>query len=229
MVYGGQIGKKFERDGSPRRYPGNTVIADVRPGCGAYQVMRRLRSMALEAGFGDSLILLPEDSYHMTVLRGLNDQVRTDGFWPDGLPRDASLSAMDAYVSRAVSSVEMPGSIRMRFQGVRVDDEDFRVLLTPADDAQASELRHFRDAAAAAIGLFLPGHADYTYHITLAYTRLVPQDEQSRRLKALTGEMEAYLTQQPAFETTPPYMAYYEDMLAFLPKRIREPQIQRSW
>ena len=70
-MYGEQIGKKFEMDGSARRYPGNTVIADVRPGCSAYDVMTALRQMAMDAGFADSMILLPVDSYHMTVLRGL--------------------------------------------------------------------------------------------------------------------------------------------------------------
>ena len=79
-LYGEQIGKKFEPDGSPRWYPGNTVIAVVTAGSSGYAAMTRVREMALASGIGDTLILLPEDSYHMTVLRGLNDQVRTDAF-----------------------------------------------------------------------------------------------------------------------------------------------------
>lgn len=131
-LYGEQIGKKFEPDGSPRWYPGNTVIADVTAGSSGYVAMTRVREMALASGIGDTLILLPEDSYHMTVLRGLNDQVRTDAFWPAALPKDAPMSAVDDYVSRAVARVPMPGPARMRFAGVRVDAADFRVLLAPA-------------------------------------------------------------------------------------------------
>ena len=218
-MYGEQIGKKFEKEGAARRYPGNTVIADVRPGCSAYDVMTALRQMAIDAGFADSMILLPEDSYHMTVLRGLNDLVRTDGFWPAALPRETPMEKVDDYVSAAVASVDMPGPIRMKFRGVRVNAEDFRVLLSPADDAQQAILRRFRDQAADAIGLRLPGHDEYTYHITLAYTRLIAEDPQA--LNALVEKMEQYIMDQPAFETTPPYMAYYDDMLAFHSNRIQ--------
>lgn len=220
-MYGKQIGKKFEADGSARRYPGNTVIADVRPGCPAYGVMTRLRRMLLEDGFADSMILLPEDSYHMTVIRGLNDQVRTAAFWPAALDRRAFMAEADDYVTAAVASVPMPGPIRMAYRGVQANDEDFRVLLAPADDAQLQRIRRFRDAAADAIGLRLPGHDAYTCHITLAYTRLVPEGEDAGRLEQLTQRMNAYLALQGEFETTPPYMAYYDNMLAFSASRIQ--------
>lgn len=220
-MYGKQIGKKFEADGSARRYPGNTVIADVRPGCPAYGVMTRLRRMLLEDGFADSMILLPEDGYHMTVIRGLNDQVRTAAFWPAALDRRAFMAEADDYVTAAVASVPMPGPIRMAYRGVQANDEDFRVLLAPADDAQLQRIRRFRDAAADAIGLRLPGHDAYTCHITLAYTRLVPEGEDAGRLEQLTQRMNAYLALQGEFETTPPYMAYYDNMLAFSASRIQ--------
>lgn len=220
-MYGDQIGKKFEMDGSARRYPGNTVIADVRPGCSAYDVMMHLRQMAIDNGFEKSMILLPEDSYHMTVIRGLNDQVRTDAFWPASLAKDAPMTAVDDYVSSAVASVEMPGPIRMKFRGVRVNSEDFRVLLSPADEEQMAVIRRFRDAAASAIGLRLPGHDEYTCHITLAYTLNVPEGQEAGRLAELVRKMESYIGNQPVFETTPPYMAYYDDMLAFSASRIQ--------
>lgn len=220
-MYGDQIGKKFEADGRARRYPGNTVIADVRPGCSAYDVMTQLRQMVLDAGFADNMILLPEDSYHMTVIRGLNAQVRTDAFWPAALPKDAPMDAVDDYVSSAIARAQLPGPIRMRFRGIQVNDEDFRVLLSPADDAQMQRIRSFRDAAADAIGLRLPGHDAYTCHITLAYTRIVPEGEAAAKLQALVRDMTAIVLAQPVFETTPPYMAYYDNMLAFSADRLQ--------
>ena len=95
------------------------------------------------------------------------------------------------------------------------------MLLAPADDAQLQRIRRFRDAAADAIGLRLPGHDAYTCHITLAYTRLVPEGEDAGRLEQLTQRMNAYLALQGEFETTPPYMAYYDNMLAFSASRIQ--------
>lgn len=219
-VYGSQIGKKFNEDGTARRYPGNTVIADVTPGCSAYDVMTRLRSMALETGFGGDMILLPQDSYHMTVLRGLNDLVRMDGFWPTALDRNAPMETVDDYVSAAVRCAGLPGPITMRFAGVIVSDEDFRVKVVPADEEQERALRAFRDRAAEAIGLRLPGHDVYTYHITLAYMRFVPQGERAEALAQLVAAMETHLKSQPPFTMTAPYMAYYDDMLAFYSMRI---------
>lgn len=220
-MYGDQIGKKFEIDGQARRYPGNTVIADVQPGCSAYDVMTQLRQMVLDAGFADSMILLPEDSYHMTVIRGLNDQVRSDAFWPAALSKDAPMTAVDDYVSAAIARTQLPGPIRMRFRGIQVNNEDFRVLLSPADDAQMQRIRAFRDAAADAIGLRLPGHDAYTCHITLAYTRIVPEGSAAAKLQELVRDMTAIVLAQPVFETTPPYMAYYNDMLAFSAARLQ--------
>lgn len=220
-MYGSQIGKKFEPDGSARCYPGNTVIADVRPGCGAYTVMTQLRQMVVDVGFAESMILLPEDSYHMTVIRGMNDQVRTDAFWPPALRRDAPMTEVDDYLTAAIASVPMPGPIRMRFRGIQVNEEDFRVLLSPADDEQMQIIRRFRDAAADAIGLRLPGHDAYTCHITLAYTRIVPEGKDAVRLQALTDEMARLILAQPVFETTRPYTAYYDNMLAFSAGRIQ--------
>ena len=49
-MYGRDIGRKFYEDGSVRRYPGNTVVADVVPGMVAYDVMLHLKQMVLDAG-----------------------------------------------------------------------------------------------------------------------------------------------------------------------------------
>ena len=76
------------------------------------------------------------------------------------------------------------------------------------------------DRAAAALGLFLPGHESYTYHITLAYTRIVPQGEKKAALERAVEEMKTYLNAQGAFEVTPPYVAFYDGMLVFSAKRI---------
>ena len=217
MAMGEQIGYKFGGDGAPLRYPGNTVISDIRPGNPAYAVMCTVRARLLETGLAPLFILLPKDSYHMTVLRGLNDQVRTDAFWPAALPKDAPLERADAYVARAVASVLNPGPIRMAFDCVHADAADLRVRLKPADALQAEALRSYRDQVADALGLWLPGHDAYTYHMTLAYTHFLPDSAQADRLRQWVSAMDALLAEQPRFETDAPYTAYYANMLFFSP------------
>lgn len=219
-MYGSQIGKKFAPDGFALRYPGNTVIADIHPGCGAYDVMTRLKAIAAEEGLAQCMILLPENSYHMTVIRGLNDMARADAYWPKALDRSLPFERADDYVEEAIARAVLPGEIRMRFLRARLNEEDFRVLVEPADEAQERTLRAFRDRAARQLSLRLPGHDEYGFHITLAYTLTVPESETRRRAQNAIEKMNALLAKAPSFVTEPPYVAFYDDMLRFSAQRI---------
>ena len=76
MTYGKTIGIKFYEDGSVRRYPGNTVVADITPDCPAYTVMTHIHDMVIESELDSHLILLPRNSYHMTVIQGVTEEVK---------------------------------------------------------------------------------------------------------------------------------------------------------
>lgn len=220
MPYGTQIGRKFHTNGTAAAYPGNTVIADALPGTLAYEVMVQCLAMLREAGLQELFIPLPEDSYHMTVIRGVNDLVREPAFWPDRLPLDAPLEQADAYMSRAIASVPDPGPMRMRFGEARITEEDFRIGMLPADEEQAEVLRRYRDQVADAVGLRLPGHDTYTYHITLAYTWRLPDEGQKETIACLKKRMDALLSAQGQVELQAPYTAYYQDMLSFAAQRL---------
>jgi hypothetical protein len=220
MEYGATIGKKFYVDGSVRRYPGNTVVADILPGCPAYDVMATLRQWVMDEGLAEYMILMPEDSYHMTLFRGLNDQVREAPYWPAALPKDTPMTKVDDWVSAAVEKAGLPGPARMKFDSIRVSKTCMIVRLQPADEEQNRILRQFRDRGAENVGVFFPKHENYTFHITLAYTRIVPEGAAAEKLEALKEKINAYLATQPEFYTAQPYMAYYDDMLRFHPERI---------
>ena len=215
MTYGKTVGIRFNEDGSARRFPGNTVVADVTPEVPAYQVMRKLEQMVLDAGFRDKLILLPADSYHMTVIQGINDQNRGSDRWPTALPLDATMEQADAYFAAAIGRAGLPGPVRMRFHEISAGSTCVMARLQPADASQEKILRDFRDRAATELGHFIPGHETYRFHISLAYTRIVPEGEDAERMAALKEEMNALLASQPPFETTRPYIAYFNDMLAY--------------
>ena len=220
MKYGNSVGKKFYEDGSVRRYPGNTVVADVTPECPAYEIMTKLYNMVKEKGFESHVILLPCDSYHMTVIRGVNDQVRKDTHWPAALPKDTPMTEVDDYMAAAIGRAEMPGKLRMKFDRVKFNNNCMIVLLLPADEEQARILKEFRDKAADEIGFRLPGHDEYRFHISLGYTLIVPEGDDAVRMDEMIAEMDRYIADQPAFEITPPYMAFYDDMHRFSPVRI---------
>ena len=215
MTYGKTIGIRFYEDGSARRFSGNTVVADVTPEVPAYPVMRKLEQMVLDAGFRENYILLPADSYHMTVSQGINDQNRGPDRWPAALPPDATMEQADAFFAAAVNRAGLPGPVLMRFDELYAGPTCVIAHLQPADETQEKILRDFRDRAAAELGLRIPGHETYRFHISLAYTRIVPEGADAERLAALKKEINALLAAQPPFETTAPYIAYFNDMLAY--------------
>ena len=218
--YGSQIGKKFAKDGQSLPYPGNTVISDVCPGNPAYDVMSACRSMLLDSPLAPRCIPLPESSYHTTVIRGVNHLVRTADFWPAQLPQDTPFEQMDDWFETAVLSVPNPGPFAMRFSRARINEEDFRIQLQPADAKSEAALRRYRDEIAKALGLRLPGHDAYTFHITLAYTLTLPEESERDALAAIEARINDLLAQQPAFNVDPPHVAFYHDMLEFYPGRI---------
>lgn len=220
VTFGKDIGKKFDKAGKVMHYPGNTVVADIVPGCSAYDVMTHLRQMVIDAGFADTLCLLPEDSYHMTVIRGLNDYVRKDTHWPEKLPKDAPMEQVDDYISAAIARAVLPGPARMKFHKVLPQSGCVIIQVVPADEEQAKILKDFRDRAANEIGLFLPKHDEYKFHISLGYRLIIPEGEEAERFDAMIAEMDKYIADKPVFSTEPPYMAYYSDMYAFSPVRI---------
>lgn len=220
MVYGKSIGKKFYEDGRIRRYPGNTVVARVLPDCSGYAVMTKLYDMVKEAEMDKYLILMPHDSYHMTVIRGLNDQVRTDDCWPEKLPKDTPMEKVDDYISEAVARVKMPDRIKMKFDRIKYSPNCMIVLLLPADENEAQKLKEFRDGVADEIGLRLPGHDEYRFHITLGYTRVIAEGEDEVRLREMIAKMDKLIADQEPIEISNPYMAFYDDMLVFSPVRI---------
>ena len=221
MIYGNSVGKKFYEDGSVRRFPGNTVVAPIQPGCSAYDVMVQLRRMFAESDVAENYILLPPDSYHMTVLDWVCDQVRDPEHWPEGLPLDAPMEAVDAYISKAVAKVPMPGGVKMKFDRLNVSKNAVLALLKPANKESEKALWDFRNAAAHAVGLHLPNHETYRFHISLAYTRVVPEGEKATCLEKLTEEINEFLQKQAEFVTGQPYMAYFDDMLKFSPETIK--------
>ena len=219
-AFGTQIDKKFARSGGALPYPGNTVISDVCPGNPAYDVMSACRSLLLDSPLAPHYIPLPQSSYHTTVIRGVNHLVRAADYWPAHMPIDTPFEQMDDWFERTVSGVPNPGPFSMRFHRARINEEDFRIQLLPADENSLAALRRYRDLIADALGLYLPGHESYTFHITLAYTLTVPETDEADALSAIEGQINDLLAVQPAFTVDPPHVAFYHDMLEFYPVRI---------
>jgi hypothetical protein len=67
---------KFNPDGSPRPFAGNTVICHLPQQARFRDVVVALGNALRSSSFGTKLAVLPSDSYHVTILGGPNDQDR---------------------------------------------------------------------------------------------------------------------------------------------------------
>lgn len=196
-------------------YPGNTVISELPKGNPAFSTMQKTCELLERSPLARHLIFLPNDSYHITVIRGVNDNVRKAGYWPPALSLDAPMEDVDVFMQKAIESVQNPGPIRMRFDRLHVDDADVRVCVRPYDAAQQSTLDQYRDEVAKAVGFYLPGHETYTYHVTLAYVRTLSADEDSAQTEAFIAQVDNMLQAQAPFSLDAPHVAFYDDMIYF--------------
>ena len=212
--FGAQIGFKFNQDGSSARYLGNTVVSAINADNPAYPVLLETIESIDREGLLPRLILLPRASFHVTIIRGLNDRVRTAEFWPSALPVTASLMEMDRYVTERLEGIPFPASFAMTFGRLQWNDEDVRICLAPATPETGRELRAFRDRIADRLGLRLPGHDSYTFHTTLAYVHHRAREGDAEKMARIT---ERFIERHAgkALEISAPYLAFYEDMMAF--------------
>ncbi len=215
IAYGTQIGKKFSESGQALSYPGNTIVSDLTKDNPAYPVMRSVRQLMQASKLAPLFIFMPDSSYHMTVIRGMNDHVRVKGYWPPDLNPNAPIPEADEKLKSAYASVPAPQGFLMRFTELAITDEDARVRLAPENPEAERALRTYRDAIADALHFRLPGHDAYTFHMTVAYTRLLPGARDAEALGALTREAQACLNARPPFFIGAPYAAYYDNMLEF--------------
>lgn len=220
LRYGLQIGFKFNEDGSPKKYPGNTVIADVSPGNPAYEVIKAMGRHLAEGELGENLIFLPEDSYHMTVIRGVNDYVRQPEYWPPEIPENLPMSQVDDFFEERVKAVPVPDCITMRFHEIRIDEYDVRLCLKPLDEQEETKLRTYRDQVAERLGFRLPGHDEYTYHVTLAYVLWIPEGVLQSEMEERVGKLNEELSAMSPFSLSAPRIAFYDDMMNFYSERI---------
>jgi hypothetical protein len=219
-AYTYHVGEKFNADGSPRPYPGSTIICFADPTSRIYQAGERLQAALLALPFAHKFGLLPPSSFHMTVFSLICDQRRTQAEWTAHLPLDAPLDAVDQYFIRALAPVVPPSSFRMVMTYLGGWGLSFR--LSPADEATAVALQTYRNQASAASGVRYPDHDTYQFHLTLAYQLMaLDEAEQAAYAEFRLHWGEALRGEIGVFETPAPVLTFFENMFAFVPASER--------
>ena len=220
-----EIGRKFNADGTPYPFRGNTFICKVRQGPDApyFRALRDAHTDLRNQPFFGKIAVLPLSSYHMTVFDGANDQARKPGLWPTGLPYDAPIEECDREVARRLADFPLEAALPIRMRADPTRQETFgtslSVTLRPADEAEERKLRRLRDRLSDAVGIRAPGHDSYRFHTTLAYIlRQLSAAEAEAARRAMARWAASAAEAEPVIAFDSPEFCTYDDMFAY--KRV---------
>jgi|GEM_PF-6640506 len=211
---------KFFPDGRPRPYPGNTVsaafIADRRPERALRAVVAALRRHESSGTF----CFLPPATWHVTVLRGINDRMRAPGDWPRGIARDATLDAATRCLRRRLGPVFPPRQIVTTAEALEMNaDGDIRLVLRAAGTAQFARLERLKRTLQKVLG-HRRRDGGGPMHLTLAYrTRPIPWEAAHSIEAALDALWNEYRPDLVTLRFGKPGLIRYESMLDFRARR----------
>jgi hypothetical protein len=216
-----EVGRKFHADGTPRAFPGNTIICFVAPESAVGRAASVFQAALQAEPYGAKFFLLPPSSFHMTVMELLCDQVRVAERWSSRLSLDSTLPASDAFFAEHVPAVPAPAGLVMRVHDLYYAN-NIMLTLEPAHAPTATALQAYRAAIAEVSGVRFPDHDSYGFHISLAYQLY----ELSAAEQAAFAELcAAWAPQLQAAGTEialpPPELTAFDDMTRFVPMAER--------
>ena len=175
-VYPIGIPAKFSPEGVVQRYAGNTTVCHVpadsplMPGLRA--LYATLRSHPI---ISKRIHLLPQSSWHMTILDGVREKECEPGMWPPGKekePLEECTKDFSQKLRRLGLELEDQGlasPYHVRVMGFDPAVVGIGLEIEGATPEEEKRLRRLRDRLADTFGFRAPNHEYYRFHISLAY------------------------------------------------------------
>ncbi len=213
--YTNAVGQKFYHDGSVRPFPGNTVICKIPPSLPIYAGLVEAQERLRAADRTGKYVFLPPSSFHMTVIEGLCDQVRTPEQWSRKLDLQVPWPAVNQFMFECFTRLSCPSSLTMRMSHITIPG-GLAIVLEPANTETSQSLQRFREDFSQETGIRFPNHETYTYHIGLAYNLLWLTGDEERLMHGAQQTLQSALsTRYPSMTFDTPHFTYFEDMFRF--------------
>lgn len=191
------VGRKFNADGTPMPFEGNTFLGHFTQQGNGYEVFDAwldiVREMPRHA-FARRLTLTPTSSWHVTLVGGVNDADRHTAAWPSDMSRDMPMAEVNRILLQRLERRRATPLAPCRFV---IDDRrppsarregSMGIPLRPADADTATRLRAARDELADLMRLRRPDHDDYGYHVTIGYLYRFLDPAESAAMQAATAD-----------------------------------------
>lgn len=216
------VGRKFNADGTVKRFGGNTFVGHVLQQGQDYDQFDGLLDIYREFpahGFARKVALTPPNSYHVTVFGGLNDEDRGKPRWPRALPAGMPVEAVTRQWLRELKARPRLAEPRFEFAYGRpaaMTDGAPHVPLHPANDATARRLKALRDDLSEFTGIRDRNHDSYQYHLTVGYIHQILTGQEAQALRTATeGWVERLAARSPTLVIPAFHFCSFRDMYAF--------------
>jgi hypothetical protein len=212
---------KFNPDGSPRAFAGNTVICHLPEQTRFHDAVVAFGHALRSSSFSAKIAGLPDDSYHVTILGGPNDQDRDRYGWPSDIPITTPITECNRIIGERIARFRMNTELPLRF---RIDSE--RTLapqlasglqLVPADADEMRKISTLRDRMADEVYRYrTPDHDTFGFHVSMAYQmRGFTAGEKQKYQDLLTRHVTTIGAAAAIIELGVPEFCTFEDMYRF--------------
>ena len=192
-------------------------MAHLAPDNELYKSLRQLYDELAASPLAPLFALLPPESWHMTVLEGVCEQVRTPGYWPHDLPADAPLEQCTALFTEKLKKFDIGDDgeppYRMAVAGFSSFTVGIGIALRAQTADEEARLRGLRGRLSDTLQIRHPHHDLYGLHISMAYFLRYLDPQQTSELSQLLQE---HLEAMPKeFELGAPEFCTFENMFSF--------------
>ncbi len=216
------VAPKFNRDGSPAHWTGNSIICHVDKRSENFMALLDIHCAMMRSGMLHRIAVLPPASYHMTIFNGISYPARQVAF-PTDLPRDADERFCNEWFLAKLKQFDLACELPLRMRALPLEMQTnlFNILFEPVDDAEARKLRRLRDRLAQTLNYRLPDHDSFRFHVTLNYFYAEMTADEERRFARLHQDWAAeFLRRAPVLALQHPEYVYFDDMYAFRPQLL---------
>lgn len=211
---------KFNPDGNPRRFAGNTVICHLPQQSLFRDAVAALGDALRSSSLAGKLAVLPSDSYHVTILGGLNDQDRARYGWPSDIPIDMPIAECNRIIGERITRFRMHSELPIRFcvdkEKTVAPQRASGLQLVPADAKEKLKLRMLRDQMATEVFRYRAAdHETFGYHISLAYQMSGFTAQERREYQSRLAHHLPAIAAAPVIEVGVPEFCTFGDMYRF--------------
>ena len=217
--YTNHVGIKFHEDGRLRPFPGNSVVCMLQQDSEVVKHLLYVSDFLQQHSYSKRYVFLPQESYHMTLIEGVCDQVRDTKHWTTKIPLSAPLEKVNQFFYECVQNLKpLEDDIKkvsMTYHGLTYHG---LLLLRLKCTNQFSEdaLKTYRDRFAEATGLHFDTHDSYSFHISLGYQLEQFEENEISNIGTVMLEADKYLKQNLGKITClQPILSHFPDMGSF--------------